>query len=70
MAAAKHIADLAHDPEGPGADKIILGFLNLGMLLAVRLAKAEGETSLEKVGEVLRELSRELPKLQPDQRGL
>ncbi len=63
--AAKHIADLTHDPDGPGADRIITGLLNLSMWLVLSLAKEQGtETGdelNEKAGAFLRDSSRQLP---------
>jgi hypothetical protein len=60
--AAKRIARLQHDPDGPGADTIIVGLLNLGMLLVVELARAQGAEDLcKRAGEILRNLSPRLP---------
>jgi len=65
LSAAKHITDLVHDPDGPGADRIITGLLNLSMVLVVSLAKEQGATTDEeygeKVAEWLRDFSRQLP---------
>lgn len=65
LKAAEHIADLTHDRDGPGPDKIIVGLLNLSMFLVYRLAKAEGATTATDIGqrgsEILRELSPKLP---------
>ncbi len=62
--AAEHIAKLEHDREGPGpgAAAIIVGLLNLSMLLVLRLAKEQGAEDIAKrAGEILRELSPQLP---------
>lgn len=63
--AAEHVADLTHDRNGPGADAIIAGLLNLNMLLVYSLAKAEGATGATEIkqrgSEILRELSPKLP---------
>jgi hypothetical protein len=62
--AAKHIAELAHDPDGPGADRIITGLLNLSMWLVLDLAKERGATAedmRERAMEYLRDFSRQLP---------
>jgi hypothetical protein len=60
--AAEHIASLQHDPDGPGADRIIVGLLNLSMLLVFELAHAQGADDIrERAGEILRNLSPQLP---------
>lgn len=63
--AAKHIADLTHERDGPGPDKIITGLLNLSMLLVFKVAQAEGATTksdiAQRAHEILRELSPKLP---------
>jgi hypothetical protein len=64
LAAAKHIAELTHDPDGPGADRIITGLLNLSMVLVLDLAKERGATAeemVEKAMDYLRDFSRRLP---------
>jgi hypothetical protein len=62
--AAEHIAHLQHSPDGPGATTMISGFLNLGELLVLSLAKergAGGEDIRQKAGDILREWSVQLP---------
>ena len=62
QAAAEHIARLRHEPDGPGADSIIVGLLNLSMLLVLELANAQGAEDIAKrAGEYLRNLSAQLP---------
>jgi hypothetical protein len=62
LSAAEHIARLQHDPDGPGADRIITGLLNLSMLLVLELAKAQGAEDIrERASEYLRTLSPQLP---------
>jgi hypothetical protein len=62
--AAKHIAALRADPDGPGPDRIITGLLNLSMILVLELAKERGATAddmADKAMEYLRNFSRQLP---------
>jgi hypothetical protein len=60
--AAAHIRMVLGDPDGPDAGSIIAGQCNLGMILVLELAKAQGaEDPPERAGEILRELSRQLP---------
>ena len=57
-----HIKMALCDPDGPDAASIIAGQCNLGMMLVLDLAKAQGAENLrERAGEILRELSRQLP---------
>jgi hypothetical protein len=60
--ATEHINRVLKDPDGPGADKAIVGLLNLSMLLAFQLAKARGAENLEEwVRKYLSNLSTTLP---------
>ena len=60
--ATEHINRVLKDPDGPGADKAIVGLLNLSMLLALQLAKAQGAENLEEwVRRYLSNLSTTLP---------
>jgi hypothetical protein len=60
--AAAHIRMALGDPDGPDAAAIIGGQCYLSMVLIVELAKAQGAEDLhERAGEILRELSRQLP---------
>ena len=60
--ATEHINRVLKDPDGPGADKAIVGLLNLSMLLALQLAKAQGAENLEEwVRQYLSNLSTTLP---------
>jgi hypothetical protein len=60
--ATEHINRVLKDPDGPGADKAIVGLLNLSMLLALQLAKAQGAENLEEwVRKYLSNLSTTLP---------
>jgi hypothetical protein len=60
--AAAHIRTALGDPDGPDPVSIIAGQCNLAMILVLELAKAEGAEDLrERAGEILQELSRELP---------
>jgi hypothetical protein len=69
LGAAMHITRLRHDPEGPGADGIILGLLNLSTFLVLQVAKERGATTAEELVEgarkYLRALSRDLPEYLP-----
>ena len=57
-----HIKMALSDPDGPDAASIITGQCNLSMMLVFDLAKAQGAENLrERAGEILRELSRQLP---------
>jgi hypothetical protein len=60
--AAAHIRMALGDPDGPDAASIIAGQCNLGMILVLEVARAQGAEDLrERAGEILRELSRQLP---------
>jgi hypothetical protein len=60
--AATHISMALGDPDGPDAVSIIAGQCNVGMILVLELAKAQGAEDLyERAGEILQELSRQLP---------
>ena len=60
--AADHIRMALGDPDGPDPVSIIAGQCNLAMILVLELAKAQGAEDLrERAGEILQELSRELP---------
>jgi hypothetical protein len=60
--AAAHIKMALGDPDGPDAASIIGGQGYLSMVLILELAKAQGAEDLhERAGEILRELSRQLP---------
>jgi hypothetical protein len=64
QAAAAHIAHLQHGPDGPGANTIIVGLLNLSMLMVMNLAKERGagaDDMLQRAGDILRDLSPRLP---------
>jgi hypothetical protein len=60
--AAAHIRMALADPDGPDAASIVGGQCYLSMVLILELAKAQGAEDLrERAGEILRELSRQLP---------
>ena len=60
--ATEHINRVLKDPDGPRADKAIVGLLNLSMLLALELAKAQGAENLKEwVRKYLSNLSATLP---------
>ena len=63
--AADHIARLLEESDGPQAEGIMVGLLSLADILAVKLAKERGATTVEDVAmrahEILRDLSRSLP---------
>ena len=60
--AAAHIRGALDDPDRPDAASIIAGQCNLGMILVLDLARAQGAVDLpERAGEILQELSRQLP---------
>ena len=63
--AAAHIRMALGDPDGPDAAGIIAGQCNLGMLLVLMLAKERGAISADQLrteaGEILQDLSRDLP---------
>jgi hypothetical protein len=60
--AAAHIRMALGDPDGPDAASIIAGQCNLGMILVLDLARAQGAADpRERAGEILQELSRQLP---------
>jgi len=65
-AVVERIHALVSDPNEPAPEDIIVGLLNLGMFLAVLVAKAQitdstGIDLLEVAREVVRKLSLELP---------
>jgi hypothetical protein len=60
--AADHIRMALGDPDGPDPVSIIAGQSNLAMILVLELANAQGAADLrERAGEILQELSRQLP---------
>jgi hypothetical protein len=61
--ATEHIYRVLKDPDGPGADMAIVGLLNLSMLLAFEMAKAQGATEdlQERARKYLSNLSAQLP---------
>jgi hypothetical protein len=62
--AAESIAELQYDHDGPGADTIIAGLLNLSHLLVLMLAKERGagaDDLVEKARSILQKMSQELP---------
>jgi hypothetical protein len=60
--AAAHITMALADPDGPDAASIIGGQCYLSMVFIIELAKAQGAEDLpDRAGEILRELSRQLP---------
>jgi hypothetical protein len=60
--ATEHINRVLKDPDEPGADKVIVGLLNVSMRLAVELAEAQGAETLEEwVRKYLSNLSAKLP---------
>ena len=60
--ATEHIYRVLKDPDGPGADMAIVGLLNLSMLLAFEMAKAQGAEDLqERARKYLSNLSAQLP---------
>ncbi len=62
--AARHITKLTRDPEGPGAEHIIAGLLNLNMMTLLSLVKAQGADAgdmLDRAQAILREWSPQLP---------
>jgi hypothetical protein len=60
--ATEHINRVLKDPDEPGADKVIVGLLNVSMLLAVELAEAQDAEILEEwVRKYLSNLSAKLP---------
>jgi hypothetical protein len=64
QSAAKYIAHLRHDPDGPGADTMITGLVSLSQFLVLMLAKERGAGADEMVEEargILQGLSRRLP---------
>jgi hypothetical protein len=65
VGAPAYIERVLNDPNGPGPRSIIAGQCNLSMLLALALAKERGAVTAEElwteVGEILQELSRNLP---------
>jgi hypothetical protein len=64
QSAAEHIARLQHDPDGPGADSIIVGLLNLSHFLVLMLAKergASGDDLVERARGILQDMSRGFP---------
>ena len=60
--AAAHIRTALGDPDGPDPVSIIAGQCNLAMILVLELANAQGAADpRERAGEILQELSRQLP---------
>jgi hypothetical protein len=62
--AAESIAEIQYDPDGPGADTIIVGLLNVSHLLVLMLAKERGagdDDLVDKARSILQTMSRELP---------
>jgi hypothetical protein len=60
--ATEHINRVLKDPDGPGADRAIVGLLSLSTLLALELAKARGTEDLRGwVRKYLSNLSAQLP---------
>jgi hypothetical protein len=62
--AAKYVAHLLHDPDGPGADTMIAGLVSLGQFLVLMLAKERGagaDDLVERARGILQGLSRRLP---------
>jgi hypothetical protein len=60
--AAEHIGRVLDDPDGPGPHSAIVGLLNLGVLLVFELAhEQDAEDIRERAGEILRNLSPQLP---------
>jgi hypothetical protein len=62
--AAKYVAHLLHDPDGPGADTMIAGLVSLSQFLVLMLAKergADADDLVEKARGILQGLSRDLP---------
>ena len=60
--ATEHINRVLKDPDGPGADKAIVGLLSLSMLLAFELAEERGaEDMREWARKYLSNLSAQLP---------
>jgi hypothetical protein len=64
QSAAKYIAHLLHDPDGPGADTMIVGLVSLSQVLVLMLAEERGagaDDLVEKARGILQGLSRRLP---------
>jgi hypothetical protein len=60
--ATEHIYRVLKDPDGPGADRAIVGLLSLSMLLAFELAKERGAEDLQEwARKYLSNLSAQLP---------
>jgi hypothetical protein len=60
--ATEHINRVLKDPDESGAEKAIVGLLNLSKLLALELAKARGAENLEEwARKYLSNLSAQLP---------
>jgi hypothetical protein len=62
--AGKYIAQLLHDPDGPGADTMIAGLVSLSQFLVLMLAEERGagaDDLVEKAEGILQTLSRRLP---------
>ena len=63
--AADHIRMALGDPDGPDPVSIIAGQCNLAMLLVFRLARERGAITADQLriraGEILQELSQDLP---------
>jgi hypothetical protein len=60
--ATEHIYRVLKDPDGPGADRAIVGLLHLSTLLVFELAKARGAEDLQEwARKYLSNLSAQLP---------
>ena len=60
--ATEHIYRVLKDPDGPGADRAIVGLLSLSMLLAFELAEEQGAEDLQEwARKYLSNLSAQLP---------
>jgi hypothetical protein len=62
--AAKYVAHLLHDPDGPGAETMIAGLVSLSQFLVLMLAKERGagaDDLVEKARGILQGLSWRLP---------
>lgn len=64
QSAAKYVAHLRHDPDGPGADTMIAGLVSLSHFLVLMLAKERGagaDDLVDKARGILQGLSQSLP---------
>jgi hypothetical protein len=64
QSAAKYVAHLLHDPDGPGADTMITGLVSLSHFLVLTLAREHGagvDDMVEKAQGILQGLSQRLP---------